>query len=137
MPDEYTIAGSWSKDVSRIFGEELVRKIEPLLNAHLQTMPQDTLPEKRSLAIWVNRELRELGLCIRCPKTGAPAILVADFSSAAEENVSRFRIDSRQSEGHRKRTTTSYSVPKLELMAEPPRKESLAKSTREGHGPTR
>lgn len=103
---------------------ELVALLEPALNAHLSGMPQDTLEEKRHLASWVNHELHSLGLGIRCPKTGRPAVLVANPGRSGDEGeASRFRIESRDERGKKHQSPSLGWVPELELVEYPGRKE--------------
>lgn len=103
----------------------IAETLAPALNAHLDSQPQNTYTEKRHLATWVNHELHQLGLNIRCPVTGMPAILVADRKGEADE-PSRFRLEVRDGLGHKRRTYCSQRLPVLTLMEEPPRRENFA-----------
>jgi hypothetical protein len=103
----------------------IAETLTPALNAHLDAQPQDTYSEKRHLASWVNHELHQLGLNIRCPLTGLPAILVADRRGDADE-PSRFRLEVRDGTGRKRRTYCSQKLPVLDLVEEPPRRENFA-----------
>jgi hypothetical protein len=120
-PNAYSPAKRWAIDISSTIADQLARSIAPLLNSHLSTMPQTTLAEKRELAIWINAELRDLGLCIRCPKTGLPGLLYADFKDSQNDGVSRFRIESRRASGRRTETSVFKTLPELGMMPEPVR----------------
>ena len=109
------------------FHRFLAEQLQSRLNAHLKTVPQESYQEKQALASQVNRELRELGLSIRCPRTGLPAILIADVREPSEGS-SRFRLEVATAEGGRRRTYTAATLPDLELMVDNPRCESLARS---------
>jgi hypothetical protein len=128
MPLDYPQASLWSKLVAKILGEELAAALQPKLNDAMQSMPHETLEQKRDLVKWVNSEMRDLGLSIRCSRTGLPGILVADVGSSPHSQwTGRFRIETRQPDGHRVRTKTSSHLPELELTIERPRNESLAR----------
>lgn len=100
--------------------------IEPTLNAYLATLPHATYEDKQRMATWVNGQLRGLALAIRCPKTGKPAILIADVRAEAETG-GRFRLEVRGDQGRRVRTSSSNRLPELQLMADIPRLEPFAK----------
>lgn len=111
--------------VRRQVQSAIAETLAPSLNVHLDSQPQDTYSEKRLVATWVNHELHQLGLTIRCPVTGLPAILVADRKGDADE-PSRFRLEVRDGSGHKRRTYCSQRLPVLALMEEPPRRENFA-----------
>ncbi len=67
------------------------RHLRDPLNTHIASLPKDSYEEKRQLAIWLNSELRSLGLAIRCPKTGLPTYIHAHIGR--EPTVGRFRLD--------------------------------------------
>ncbi len=108
----------------------MAARFTPILNAHLRTLPRATLSEKKALSSYINAELRALGLSIKCPKSGRPAIIWADFQDAQHEGVSRFRLEARREEGRRGVTSSSFELPQLELMSEPERSEPLARPRR-------
>ncbi len=130
LPSDYASTAMQATELRHVFHEQLAAAIQPRLNDHLQRQPQKSLEEKQALASWVNAELRHLGLTMRCPQTSQPATLIADYKTAEEAHVSRFRIQSNHPDGKRVRSNRSASVPFLELMEDPPRRESLAREHR-------
>ncbi len=107
---------------------EIASALGPVLNAHLNTLPQDTLVEKRDTAAWVNHELRQLGLAIRSPVSNIPGILIAAAGRSGDEREgSRFLIMSRDERGRKKHSPSSGWVPELELVEDPPRKEGRSR----------
>jgi hypothetical protein len=84
------------------------------LNAAAAKMPQSTYEEKKTLAKWVNAELRHLGLALRDPKTGKPCFLIGNAGN--RPGSSRFLLDYVDDKGKRVRAHTSVTLPELELM---------------------
>ena len=128
-PTDYAGRRAALSDVSHSVRRQIAEALQPVLNAHVRTLPHETYEEKRMVASWVNRELHELGLTIRCPKTGTPSILVADLRSGDEDSKGRFRIEARDETGRTTRTYCSTRLPDLELMEEPPRRENFARQS--------
>ncbi len=115
------------------FRREIAARLEPAMNAHVSAMPHDTYDEKKSLAKWVNEELRKYGLAVKCPKTGNPGLLVA--SPGDNPETGRFQIDILTPDGKRKRTFSSVSLPTLELTeASARRSPEVTWSDRIRHG---
>jgi hypothetical protein len=114
------------KQLERDYRLALAKMLQPLLNKELSARPQETYSEKQALATWVNRRLKEIGLAIKCPKTGKPAIVLADVKHGGSD-VSRFRIEIRDDAGKKVRTFTSRALPELNLMEDEPRREPLVK----------
>lgn len=134
LPTDFCQSLQAAADLSRAFHQVLAEVLQPRLNAYVKTLPQETLADKRSIATWVNAELRKLGLTIRCPKTGNPAILVADTQDRVHGHITRFRLEARDDRGRNVRSCTSPTVPELELMKDPPRRESLSRKSDVGGG---
>jgi hypothetical protein len=123
-PADFASRATRARTVRAEVQNTLAPLLEPAVNAQLNTMPQDTLEEKRRLASWANHELHDLGLGIRCPLTGRPAVLVANPGRSGDEGEgSRFRIESRDDSGRKQRTPSSGWVPKLELVVYAGRRE--------------
>jgi hypothetical protein len=126
LPFEYAECYRALVELSHDFRQEVADVLQPRLNRQLQTMAQDTYEEKRLLASWVNNELHQIGLAIKCPKTGKPATLVADIRGGRTDS-SRFRLDVRNDDGRHIRTVTVNQLPELELIEDEPRREGLAR----------
>lgn len=124
-PSDYEGRRAVLSDVSHAVRGEVAEALQATLNAHLRTMAHETYQEKQAIATWVNRELHELGLTIRCPRTGRPSILVADVRGP-DDQQGRFRIEARDENGRTARTFCSTRLPDIELMEEPPRRENFA-----------
>lgn len=103
------------------FRQELAGHLEPALNAHIQAMPHSVYDEKKTLAKWVNDELRRFDLAIKCPKTGQPSILLAGPGNHPE--IGRFMLEHRTPEGKRVRPVQTPELPHIELMEATPRRE--------------
>lgn len=113
-------------NLSHVFRAELAAALEVPLRAHLLAQPHDTYEAKKSLASWVNGQSHDLGLVIRCRKTGKPTLLTADLSEGAN-SPSRFRLDAVGDDGRKVRTATCRTIPDFYLMEATPRRESLSK----------
>ena len=129
LPKQYESAFARLQAASTTFHKELALAFEPLFNQKLREMPHDDLESKRRVCTWANEQLRMLGLTIRCPTTQRPAILVA-IGSGESENAGRFRLETRDPDGRVARTVSSADVPELNLMEQPVREESFARSYR-------
>ncbi len=125
LPEGYADARVMAMALRQELVAALAAAVQPRLNAHLRSMPHETYGEKQALATWVNHELHnELGLAIRCPRTGRPAILIADTRDGKDVQ-GRFRLEVHDERGRKARTYTASALPDLELMADPPRRESF------------
>ena len=126
LPAAYDECRNKMRDLNLAFKSELASTFQTRFNHHIQTLPQNSYAEKQALASLVNHELHELDLTIKCPKTGKPAILVADIKDG-HDGTSRFRLEIRSDDGRKVRTRTSTQLFDLELMAAMPRAEGLAR----------
>jgi hypothetical protein len=113
--------------------QEMAERLSGPLNTKVHRMPQETYEQKKSIASWVNATLREVGLAIRCPKTGRPAILIADIRNSPEDS-SRFRLEITEEDGRKVRTWSSNNLTDLEfeLREDQPRKEGPAVRRHQG-----
>ena len=125
LPEDYPVYFKAASELRHHFHTELAAGLQTRLNRHLQGMAQETYDEKRALATWVNEQLRSLGLAIKCPKTGRPGSLLADFKDS-EGDVSRFRLEVRDEHGGKTRIVVGRHLAELELMEDAPRQEPLA-----------
>lgn len=127
LPPDYQNAAETAAKIRHHFHELMAAAIQVRLNEYVKTIPQETLEEKRDAASWINSELRKLGLAMKCPTTGNPGILVADYRGRDEDSTSRFRIASRETTGHRTRGASSSKIESMELMPDPPRLDYLGR----------
>jgi hypothetical protein len=127
IPNEYPAAGVVGSEISDAFLSELAAALQPRLNTYILTLPQDSLEDKQNTATWINRELREKKLSIRCPRSQAPGILLADTKDGEHSDDTRFRLRTHDKDGRRLATCTWRSLPELELMPAPLRRESLSR----------
>lgn len=104
--------------------EEVAHQLEPVLNQHVQDMPKESFEEKRDLSRWLNAELRNQGLAIRCPKTGKPAMLFAD--AGHDPSTGRFQLTLISDQDGRRRTKSSSELSEFELLAHFDRREPLS-----------
>jgi hypothetical protein len=86
----------------------------PLLNSHIATLPQATYEEKKTLAKWINSELRSFGLAIRLPGCEYPCCVVA--TTGRNPSVGRFALDYTDEHGRQHHPRSCNTVPPLELM---------------------
>ena len=92
LPSEYPAAHQHLVELNRQYHHAIAAALQPKLNRYLEAQPQDTLADKQRIATSVNSDLRELGLTIRCPTDGSPAILVADIQSGARAEYFAFSL---------------------------------------------
>lgn len=118
LPPAYLEAHAAANALNQAFHTALGKAIEQRLNPFLANQPQKTLEEKKELAMHVNADLRVLGLAVRCPRTGAAAVLIADAGDM-DDASSRFRIESRE-ERRKIRSTVSLKDPNLEICPDTP-----------------
>ena len=118
IPSSYLEAVQAVQALSHRFHQAIAKAMESRINDFAATLPQHSLIEKREASTQINDMLRGLGLAIRCPETGAPAILVADSATGTDAR-SRFRMDSRDRDGRRVRVHHMSSIEHLELMPLP------------------
>lgn len=120
LPRDYFSAAETVRALRAVFQAEIASAMEPRFNEHIRAQPRHDYDDKRTLAGWINRELRDLGLSVRCPDSGRPATLLADYR-ADSGRESRFRIETIDAKGHRRRTFTSADLPYLGLRGAVPR----------------
>lgn len=126
---DYTKQVEGLRELRTAFHQELAAAFEPAFNAALDQTPQDNLDEKRQLCTDANATLKSLGLAINCPKTGQPAIMVADVQGR-DDDQGRFRLEVRAIRGHSSRTFSSRTLTHFELVGDPVRPEGSARERR-------
>lgn len=112
------------------FHQELSIALEPAFNEFAKQLPRDTIQDRNDLAVEVNGRLRTLGLTLKCPRTGKPAIIITDRHDPDRPEESRFRLQVQGEDGRRQRTVTSKELFSLDLMPDPGRVESFARGYR-------
>lgn len=98
------------RDAARL---AIIRVLEPLLNERAAATPHETYEQKKSLARWVNAELRWFGLAIKSDRTDAPCLLVANTTKAPGDG--RFMLDFTDDEGRHHRPVATVALPRLSL----------------------
>lgn len=122
--DDYESLLNRLTEARAVFHDMLAQRFAEAFNSHLAAQPQGTLQEKRTLARQANAVLRNIGLAVKCPKTGEPAVFYGDPGHTPEEG--RFQLGLASEEASRKRTFTSRTLFRVELMGRPVRREPLA-----------
>lgn len=105
---------------------------EAVLNDEARARPQQAYDDKKALATWVNAELRELGLAIRCPRTDRPCRLMGNPGGKPGEG--RFVLEFLDDAGRRQQPLTSVTLPHLALMPDDLRRASYADRHRPARG---
>ncbi len=112
-PHRYELTCTALRRINAVVLDEAANALKPVLNERVRRMPSATMEQKKELAIWLNSQLREFGLAIRCPKTGHATTLQVNPGHDRERG--RFRLD-RFDENHRYTSTfSSVGLPELEL----------------------
>lgn len=109
---------TWQREVA-CARAQLAARLEPAIRTAIGEMSVATLAEKRALCDALHKILDDLGLCVRCPKTGAASRLAHDSSHRRRHG--RFLFVALQSSPgqRRKRSFCCASLPKIQLMARP------------------
>ncbi|MDL1904525.1 hypothetical protein FBT69_06900 [Synechococcales cyanobacterium CNB] len=121
--DDYESLRARLTEARELFHDALAERFAAAFNAHLAAQPHETLAEKRDLTREANADLRALGLAVRCPRTGEPAMLQTD--SGYRPEAGRFQLLLLRS-GEQFKSKTSTSLFRVDLMAYPNRREGAA-----------
>lgn len=127
VPEAFADREAEAKRIKSLVLAQVAAALQPSLNESFSLRPHGTLPDKQDLASEVNATLRDVGLCLRCPRTGEPAILVADFKDASDARTGRFRFETRDAHGRKSRVGSTAGFPELELMEDPGRRETAVR----------
>jgi hypothetical protein len=127
LPENYSDRYAALQKIRHAFHLQMATVFEAALNAHLAEKPQETRQERQELTGWINQQLRDIGLCVQCPKTKEPAFLVVDWQYADDPESTRFRFAIRSETGKSCHTAARRKLPHLHLVEHPPRIESFAK----------
>lgn len=131
LPSDYHVRREALSALEAAARAAIGHALESAMNAHAATLPQSTYDEKKALARWVNHELREFRLALKCPKTGLPATLVGH--PGWDPAVGRFQFEVVEKGRRPRRTFSSVTLPPLELLAEAPERSPTGPS----EGPAR
>jgi hypothetical protein len=107
---------------------EMAGALEPALNARVALMPHETYEDKKTVANYVNAELRRFGLAIRCPRTGLACSLRAD--PGRRPTIGQFQLDVVNEEGRRIHPYRSVELFPLTLALDDVRRVSYGERTR-------
>ena len=102
LPDGYRPLTGKLVDVDKTFRGAVARRLEEALNEQVSAMPAASYDDKRTLARWVNAELRRFGLALVCPKSRRPSVLLAD--PGGTPGAGRFQFQSESPEGRKVRS---------------------------------
>jgi hypothetical protein len=114
LPDTYAARHGSLRQLSRIFHEEVGRRLLPMLISSAAELTDMNLDGRRAWASARNQDLKLLHLAFRCPRTGRPAALIAD-SKTSKHDYLRYRLQIYQG-GRQIRTYTSCKLPPLDLV---------------------
>ena len=115
--DDYESLRRRLTKASELFHELVVERLCEPLNTHLASLPAESLEQKQEVSRIVNRDLRAIGLTLRCPVTGEPAILRA--RPGLGQPGGRFQFELTGPEAERRVTRSSSKLFTLELMGRP------------------
>jgi hypothetical protein len=130
LPERYADRYAAIQNIRHAFHREMALVLQPVLNEHIPGRPQDSAKERQELAAWINEQLRNIGLAVKCGKTGRPASIVVDSQDRAHSDITRFRFSTRSENGKYSHTSTAQNLGELELTEHNPRIEPLAKFVR-------
>lgn len=123
-PDSnYEYVATCLREARQVFHELVAEQLQESLRTEMQSMPHQSYEEKKRLAVWTNNELREMGVAIKCPKTGKAATLQVDPGGNATI-VGRFLLRPYGDRTHR--TYCSANLFPVSLMPHFERTESFA-----------
>lgn len=129
-------AVSAGRSVQTTFRTILAERLTPLFNdyvrAYAKAHPQNSIENKRALALEINEELRSLRLAISCPKTGFPAMLQV-YVRGAGHTDSHYVLDVHLPTGGHKRCNSWSVLPEFELIEDIPRREGASARLRQPH----
>lgn len=114
LPAEYDARRRALAEVADGFRQQVAQALEGEFNRRIGELPQATYEDKKTVAKFVNAELRRFGLAIRSPRTGDPTLLQAYPGN--HPDVGRYRLDYTDAEGHRHHAVSWTTLPRLELM---------------------
>lgn len=110
-------------EARQVFHELLAARFTAELNEHLQQAKRDSIEDRRNAALDISTALNSLGLAIRCPKTGEPALLRAETGRAGSGGHFQLRLIGEMNQSR----TLSFATPvDFELMPSPAQVPNVA-----------
>jgi hypothetical protein len=100
--------------MSDVFHEELARQVGNSLNPFLASQPEPML--NQAMADQVGRQLSQIHLAPRCPRSGRPARLVIDSIDSPGCKHRKFGLVVTDENGQSFRTFSQRKLPELDLM---------------------
>lgn len=97
-----------------VFFEELGLRLERPLNQYLASQPEPML--NQAMADQLGRQLAQIHLAPRCPRSGRPAKLVIDSTSSPDSNSHKFGLVVTDENGQSFRTFSQRKLPEFQLM---------------------
>lgn len=128
LPEAFDERHAALKQLRSAFHERLAQVIEPALNQGATERHGETHPQRRRLSAWIDKVTRELGITVYDPRTGSPALLVAE-SRLRPKPKNWYSLLS-AGDGVIHRVKQSYELPHLDLKKAPTNIESLFESVR-------
>lgn len=104
---------------------ELAARLELALNDQASRVRHVSYDDKKTLAKWINAELRRFGLAIRCPRTGNRCYLMGN--PGGQVGVGRFMLEYTDESGKRHHPLTSVDLPHINLMLDALDQNTLGK----------
>lgn len=107
---------SVSEQMHRAVSEEVLHAIRGSIASGKIMSHLSTYEAKSEFAGWLNYELRQAGLAIKCPKTGKPTFLEAVREPVPERG--RFRFDHMTDRGVHRQTLSCIELPPLDFVVD-------------------
>ncbi len=127
---EYRDVRRSAERATLVLREEIATAVQETINAHMSRLASATYSNKKVMAADVTEELRNLGLAIRCPRTGRACSLQAH--PGRDHDVGRFRLEYADESGQRHHPMTSVELPALTVMPLPVVTAKNAHGTKRG-----
>ncbi len=129
LPEDYDARRAALAEMFDTCRQQVAAGLEPAFNAKAKDTPHDTYEDKKTLAKWVNAELRRFGLAIWSPRTGDRCFLMGN--PGGTPGAGRFVLEYTDKQGKRQHPLTSVSLPHLDLMPDEMTRAPYGERTRE------
>jgi hypothetical protein len=111
------------QDVFRRWAGEFLK---PALMKRIESMPQNSIEDRRKLTHWLSDELRPLGLVVQCPKTGRPSLM---YYHGERIGLGAFRFET-VDEKNRRVDSFRSQLPNLNFIPDTEQRSHLARYKR-------